>query len=661
MAEIKKLPKIFTKLLIISICLVTFGSIASAETGSFSIFDSNNYVYTEPGGSHAGSDYSTDLVYFRDITYHSAGLLFMSQTVTDAQFTGAAKATYDSWQESITLTERVTGTYIANGSMGYMKSGGNYKIWLWVDADTWNVSYVSGLAGAQRFKINGHSPTYYDTTEHVNTANIVLSANTYEVFFGVFGGDSLYQYDAGYYSVTSRVYFNNDYEYLYDGYSSYSVSVTKTVDGTLSPSQVYVNNSVGDILANEPAPSIYDFYMIDTNSSTPYYLKVISGCCATVHTATLDFGVSSEGTITLNKSSYTDPENIGISYDLTGADFVDNDYYIVLEYEAAPDIWSTMYTNFNKSTKLSTSTSSFLADPISNQYLLPKNIRVVIYEWDLITNPAFGTIVAESNTVSYNPITPYDWIIQGTVYDADTGNTINSALVNFSNAYYTDHSILTDPQGNYKIGVKEGYYTPSVTKAGYSDWTGSPLLINRNLTFNIPISRDVTETGTIYGVVTDSLYNTPIEGAYIKISNATFSNTTYSSSSGFYTLSGFDNSSTYTITAKVPEYYDYYDAALLTDADYITSYNFNMVSTYGGGTPGPTPTVGPTSTYPGGSGVAWTNEDITTMLRVLVPGIFCIMLIMLLLAVLTGAGGPPRPPGPGMFETVNRSYRRGRR
>ena len=64
------------------------------------------------------------------------------------------------------------------------------------------------------------------------------------------------------------------------------------------------------------------------------------------------------------------------------------------------------------------------------------------------------------------------------------------------------------------------------------------------------------------------------------------------------------------------------------------------------------------ATYPGGSGVAWTNDDITTMLRVTIPGIFMIILIMLLMAVLTGSGGRPRDPGPGMFEMINRSYRR---
>ena len=39
------------------------------------------------------------------------------------------------------------------------------------------------------------------------------------------------------------------------------------------------------------------------------------------------------GSITLNKTFYTEPDNIGISYVLEGIDFVNNDYLIGMEYE----------------------------------------------------------------------------------------------------------------------------------------------------------------------------------------------------------------------------------------------------------------------------------------------------------------------------------------
>ena len=56
-------------------------------------------------------------------------------------------------------------------------------------------------------------------------------------------------------------------------------------------------------------------------------------------------------------------------------------------------------------------------------------------------------------------------------------------------------------------------------------------------------------------------------------------------------------------------------------------------------TPTPTPTVLPTSTYPGGEGHEWTNDEIVTMLRVIVPGFFMMMLIFLFIAVILGVTG----------------------
>ena len=353
-------------------------------------------------------------------------------------------------------------------------------------------------------------------------------------------------------------------------------------------------------------------------------------------------GDDSYGEIILNQSSYTEPELIQIDAELTTYDFDNHIYRMLMEYSTDDGTnWERLSVSFNSTSIMSNTTECRTATIDSSYYTLPIKIRAVIDDYNKLTSSS--STIATSSDVYYNPPSAYDYIVSGTVFDADNGAIIEGALVSASGV--TTTTSTSTVTGKFQLYLSEGYYTITTSKSGYQNNVQSDLLIDHDVTWaQIHLSPVESGNGTLYGRINDVDTGHALSDVHVIITNASDQIDVYTSSGGYYEATGLAQPSTYTIQAVKSGYYTY-NGSVTTEASGATYKAFDMVPIPSTPTPTPTviptypPTELPTSYYPGGEGHEWTNDEIVTMLRVLVPGFFLLMLVFLLLAVMLGIGG----------------------
>ncbi|MDF1576808.1 MAG: hypothetical protein P1P86_16605, partial [Bacteroidales bacterium] len=107
----------------------------------------------------------------------------------------------------------------------------------------------------------------------------------------------------------------------------------------------------------------------------------------------------------------------------------------------------------------------------------------------------------------------------------------------------------------------------------------------------------------------------------------------YSSSTGHYVGDGFAQASVYTVKALKDGYYSI-DSTITTEATGATAYSFTMTPLTSA-----KPTEVPTVSYPGGTGQAWTNDELINWMRVNVPNIFFLVVFLSIFALFLAFGG----------------------
>ena len=112
--------------------------------------------------------------------------------------------------------------------------------------------------------------------------------------------------------------------------------------------------------------------------------------------------------------------------------------------------------------------------------------------------------------------------VYGTVYD---GTLSNPPLAGATVKVFTSDGIpyqhtLTDSKGKYTIGnLPIGTYTIATVKDGYMLSEDIPLIITNNGAVNIDlIAKPInTNNNIVYGIITDSITNLPIDGAIVQL------------------------------------------------------------------------------------------------------------------------------------------------
>jgi hypothetical protein len=440
------------------------------------------------------------------------------------------------------------------------------------------------------------------------------------------GASSYVEYD--YYG-----HFINEYNITLSGATASTVITRDGLGQQLSSSRLKLTNSTGSTVYLPSSYSTTNSTHNHDNGSYYYYLDVENYGEVLIYNAITAAGPS-VGTIDLNQTSYTEPELIQIDAELTTYDFDDHIYRTLMEYSTDDGAnWERLSVAFNSTSVMSSTTECRTATIDSSYYALPIKIRAVIDDYNKLTSSS--STIATSSEVYYNPPSAYDYTFEGMVFDASTFAPIYGATVSATGV--TDTSTTTTPTGTFKLYLSEGVYTITGSMSGYVDNVNEDIVIAGNIVyFNIYLTQTSYTNHTVNGVIKDTDTDYALQDVHIIFTNATDTIDAYSTATGYYSADGFAQSSTYIVSALKSGYYTY-NGSVTTAASGATYKAFDMVPETA--TPTPTPTVGLTATYPGGEGHEWTNDEIVTMLRVLVPGFFLLMLVFLLLAVMLGIGG----------------------
>ena len=158
--------------------------------------------------------------------------------------------------------------------------------------------------------------------------------------------------------------------------------------------------------------------------------------------------------------------------------------------------------------------------------------------------------------------------ISGQVIDSVTRLPIVGATVSLSPGGVV---ALTDVNGNFSFRVNPGTYTVTASAAGYSS-AGQTVAVNGGQTQNVTLKLvSLTATGSIKGMVTDSLTGAPIAGGIVKLSDGLATPTDVNGNFSFPAVPY----GTYTITASAIGYLSH-DQAVTVKPGHQTTLNFQL-------------------------------------------------------------------------------------
>lgn len=476
-----------------------------------------------------------------------------------------------------------------------------------------------------------------------NTVALDDGYNEKSVFIGLAGlSPDLYAVD-GTHKAFHDITFYNTYSYWYNDIDLFTFYLNRDEN---NQSQLLINNGYLDLI-NETSLETDPVYVYSDDLTNHTWDVEVLDQVGITHELEINFisFIESEGTIEFNQTSYTDPEIIQVDIELTSYDFTNYRYYISIDTSTDLDTWHMASGNYNDTIEITSAEDSRTFDFLSEYYDLPIWIRAALKEYNLSSGEY--TYVDYSPAEIYNPPTAYDYTVTGMVFDAYTFSPISGATVTAEGPI--DTSATTTVAGRYTLYLAGGEYTLTANKTGYVDCVNEDIIIVTNISqYNFYLTSTSVTNGTINGIIRDADTDDALDDVHIIFTNDTDRIDLYSTSTGYYSGSGFTQSDTYDIRAIKSGYYAY-NGSVTIAASGGTNKNFDMVQINYTATPTPTPT----DTYPGGSGHAWTNDEIITMLRVLIPGIFLLMLIFLLMAVMTGFSGNG---GNGGLSTLWRRY-----
>lgn len=260
--------------------------------------------------------------------------------------------------------------------------------------------------------------------------------------------------------------------------------------------------------------------------------------------------IGSSGTLSWDKVDYVPYQNASITYAVTP--YTPNDYnYYIRTYEINTGLVDTNTITANSG---SMTESLDTWDPGSYYSLL-----VVVDKSD-----------SSEYTVAFDVFDINDEVrFEGYTYDAENGTILNETNVNFSQStsWYNTTSNAT---AFYELdGLSDSVQitlNASKTNFTHEDFTFVPptsKLYTTNL-YLFPSNRSLNGTSIVEGMTVDYPLHQAVGSATVNLYNATWSNTTTSNAFGYYqfnlselvngtytvnaTLSGYDNSSEYSIT-----------------------------------------------------------------------------------------------------------------
>lgn len=233
----------------------------------------------------------------------------------------------------------------------------------------------------------------------------------------------------------------------------------------------------------------------------------------------------------------------------------------------------------------------------SESTLSSQNFSVILFEDTTTISCVDKYNNVYSDTLSWVPEPPSDDgvlnTISGTIKDAKTNAIIPSNPINLSTAtgYGGSYSTTSTGAGAYSItNIIDDIYYIQANRSGYENYT-----FQKNITSNTEhiiymvenITLDANKSG-VYGIVTNYYNATGVPTTWMKISNDTWYQITYTNQNGYYEFLNFAPGN-YTIQAQKTGYFPY-EAALTFTQNELKYVPIELVSEEIPPDPTPTPT-----------------------------------------------------------------------
>ncbi len=453
------------------------------------------------------------------------------------------------------------------------------------------------------------------------------------------------------------------FDHYHDAINTYS-----TVSGsggyfvsTASDPEVEEEGSMGELI-NSNASISWDLSIYNTGDTATISFNVEN-----FDYDTYDYKVEVHDTVSLKQSySIADVVNKSVSYPFPATATTSTylaQFIAIDSSTGVRDVLAMDTASFDNDEDYSIDFDSgtyHIGDTMSIYYSVPTNSSIylrgtdssskTVYSktWSVSGNSHLSLTVPDNTVESYTAYALYDGYtldydvaevlqsesevtVYGVVYDAQTGATIENAhiLINGSGPY-------SNEIGRYSYIIEAGAYPLVVSKTGYNtqSYSSVSFLTDTNRHFYMtPVSGiSTSSTATLYGVVRDYETGAALEGAMLTVTNSTgFTKTRFSSSTGYFEVTGLLNNSSYSVYSSLDGYDNYYNASVTVTG--LTWLEFSMVDedySLGTGTDGSSTT---TTERPGRAGAEQTLVD----LEGIVPSLVTIIVFVVFMAVMKKA------------------------
>ena len=306
-----------------------------------------------------------------------------------------------------------------------------------------------------------------------------------------------------------------------------------------------------------------------------YHVQLFRDSTKLAETTFTYFDSTISGSVAFDQDSYSQGQTANIDYTISSADFATYTYYLKLM-----NVYGTVQDTYTL-TAASGTESPILTDYDSGIYyaILSRTNKAsgvneeFAYDYASVTETVYinGNVTeAVSGTNMQNVSIQY---LQGSTYynttsAADGSYNVSDLSVSVSTAITANATYVNDTNfGNNSYNLSTFSFTPLAAEIYNVDL----ILFDVNHTY---------DNVSAYGLITDYIYNQPIESATVSIYNDTWSNSTISTATGYYVFHNLIANGTYSINATASGYIDSNDYEINTTTSNATRQDIGLSTLY---------------------------------------------------------------------------------
>jgi len=306
-----------------------------------------------------------------------------------------------------------------------------------------------------------------------------------------------------------------------------------------------------------------------------YHVQLFRDSTKLAETTFTYFDSTISGSVAYDQDSYSQGGTANIAYTISAADFASYTYYL-----KTMDVYANVQDSYTL-TAASGTQSPALADYDSGVY------------YAILSRTNKGTGVNEEFAYDYASVTETVYIV-GNVTEAVSGTTMHNVSIQYlqGSTYYNTTSAI---DGSYNVSDLSVSVSTAITaNATYINDTNFGNNSYNLSTFSFtPLAAEIYNIDLIlfdvnhtydnvsaYGLITDYIYNQPIESVTVNIYNDTWSNSTTTTGTGYYVFHNLISNETYSINATRSGYIDSNDYTINTTTSNATRQDIGLSTLY---------------------------------------------------------------------------------